>query len=262
MGKQTLIIGNWKMNLTVGEASLYVHKLNKSITNHRNIDIVFAPTMLCLQPLSLQIDHKKFKLASQNLYWRDEGAFTGEVSAHQLRGLVQYAIIGHSERRHIFKEHDKEIRAKVQAAVRNHIVPVLCIGETAAERAEGETAAVIHDQIVGGLANLTADDIEHVVIAYEPVWAISSGKNFSDHAVPTPAIVRKVIHMVRSQVEHLFGKEAASKVRILYGGSVNGANAASFMTLHDLDGFLIGGASLIEQELQTIVKAAHEREGR
>lgn len=247
------------MNLTVHEASLYVHKLNGSMTNHRNVEIVLAPTMLCLQPLSLQIDHTKFKLASQNLYHKDDGAFTGEVSAHQLRGLVQYAIIGHSERRHIFHEHDKDLRAKVQAAVRNHITPILCIGETAHERSENETDAVLHDQIVGGLANLTAEEVEQIVIAYEPVWAISQGKDFADHVVATPTIVEKAVGSIRRQIEHLYGKQAAESVRILYGGSTNSSNAAGFMTVKSLDGFLIGGASLIEHEFIGLAKAAHER---
>ncbi len=247
------------MNLTVGEASLYVHKLDKSIVAHRNVEVVLAPTMLCLQTLNLQIDHRKFKLAAQNLYWRDEGAFTGEVSAHQLRGLVRYAIVAHSERRHLFHEHDKDIRAKVQAAVRNHITPVLCIGETAAEKSDGETDAVLHDQIIGGLANLTADEVAEMVIAYEPVWAISGGADFGSHPVATPSVVSAVVRSIRNQIKHLFGAETAKKIRILYGGSVNSSNAAGFMTIPGVDGFLIGGASLIQHEFEEIIKAAHER---
>lgn len=248
------------MNLTVHEASLYIHKLNRELTNHRNVEIVFAPTMLCLQPLSLQIDHSKFKLAAQNLYWRDEGPFTGEVSAQQLRGLVQYAIIGHSERRHIFGEHDKDIRAKVQAAIRNHITPILCVGETATEKADGETHAVLHDQIVGGLANLTADEVVDMVVAYEPVWALSKGKDFDTHAIATTSVVTENVASIRKQVEHLFGEEVASKLRILYGGSTNGSNASGFMAIKGLDGFLVGGASLIGDEFGAIIKAAHERD--
>lgn len=247
------------MNLTVGEASLYVHRLNKSLKSHRNVEMVIAPTMLCLQPLSLQIDHKKFKLAAQNFYWRDEGAFTGEVSAHQLRGLVKYAIVGHSERRHVFHEHDKDIRGKVQAAVRNQIIPILCIGETAAERTAGETDAVLHDQLIGGLANLTAEEVESMVIAYEPVWAISSGADFGTHAVATPEIVTAVMRTIRDQIKQLFGGPTAKNVRILYGGSVKADNAAGFMKVPGVNGFLVGGASLIAQEFEGIIKAAHER---
>lgn len=247
------------MNFTVHEASLHVHKLNKAIANHRNVEIVLAPTSLCLQPLSLQIDHKKFKLAAQNFYWRDEGAFTGEISAHQLNGLVKYAIVGHSERRHIFHEHDKDVRNKVQAAVRNHIIPVLCVGETAAERADGETDAVLHDQIVGGLANLTADEVETMVVAYEPVWAISQGKDFAGHAVATPSDAASAIRTIRRQIEHLFGQKAAKSVRVIYGGSANASNAPGFLTIPDLDGFLPGGASLHVEEFSKMIQAAHNR---
>lgn len=259
MRDKTLIIGNWKMNLTVGEASLYVHKLNEQVQARRNVEISLAPTMLCLQPLSLQIDRRKFSLSAQNLYWRDEGAYTGEVSARQLNGLVKYAIIGHSERRHVFHEHDRDVRAKVQAAVRNRITPVLCIGETAAERAQGETMAMLHDQIVGGLANLTAEEVAEMVIAYEPVWAISGGKDFSSHATPTAGDIGGVIKGIRRQIEHLFGKQAAKSVRVLYGGSTNGANAGEFLSVSDLDGLLIGGASLSVKEFTTIAELAHER---
>lgn len=258
MRDKTLIIGNWKMNLTVGEASLYVHKLNEKVQGRRNVEISLAPTMLCLQPLSLQIDRRKFSLSAQNMYWRDEGAYTGEVSAHQLRGLVKYAIVGHSERRHVFHEHDRDIRQKVQAAVRNRITPVLCIGETALEKSHGETLAVLHDQITSDLANLTADEVAEMVIAYEPVWAISGGKDFAHHATPTKGDVAAAIKGIRGQIEHLFGRKAAKSVRVLYGGSINGANAAEFLSVHDLDGLLIGGASLSAAEFTKIVELAHE----
>lgn len=240
------------MNLTVHESSLYMHKLGKLLTNHRNVEMVLAPGMLALQSLSLQPERKIFKLAAQNLHWKDEGAFTGEVSAHQLRGLAQYAILGHSERRHIFKEHDKDIRAKVQAAVRHGITPVLCVGETAHERAIKETNGVLHDQIVGGLANLTADEVQDIVIAYEPVWAIGTG----DSAMPGD--VATAVRTVRRQVEHLYGKETAESVRVLYGGSVASNNAADYLAIQGVDGLLVGGASLKSKEFEAIVEAAFE----
>lgn len=249
------------MNLTVHESSLYVHKLDGMLSNHRNVEVVLAPGFLALPTLNLQIDHKKFKLAAQNFYWRDEGTFTGEVSAHQLRGLVRYAIIGHSERRHVFHEHDKEVRSKVQAAVRNHITPVLCVGETAIERADNETNAVLHDQVMGGLANLTAEEAADVVIVYEPVWAISGGKDFATHLVATPGDVSKAVQQIRRHVKHLFGEKIAQQIRVLYGGSVDASNAASFLGIDDLNGLLPGGASLQAEQFAGIVKAAHERKG-
>jgi len=174
---KTYIVGNWKLNFTVGEASIYLHKLLKTLPNYRDVEVVVAPSTVALQPLSLQIDRHKMKLAAQNAFYRDYGAFTGESSFSQLRGLVDYAIIGHSERRYILGEDDKTVAKKVAAAIRNHISPILCIGETESERAFGETADVIRDQLVGGLSEVADDALDKVIIAYEPVWAISSGKN-------------------------------------------------------------------------------------
>jgi len=247
-----LIIGNWKMNLNMHEASLYVHKLSGAVPVHRDVEVVLAPTLLALQSLSLQIDRRQFKLAVQNLYWRDHGAFTGEVSATQLRGVVDYAIIGHSERRHVFNETDKDVRNKVQAAIRNHIRPVLCIGETASERAEGETDAVLHDQLLGGLANVTSEEFEEITIAYEPVWAIGTGNN------ALPADVIKAVAAIRSQIKHLYGAAAAKTVRVLYGGSVKAESAADYLAIDGVDGLLVGGASLEAHAFSEIVKKAHK----
>ncbi len=251
--RKKLIVGNWKMNLGIHEASVFVHHLSRDIAVHRDVEVVLAPTALALQPISLQIDRRQFKLAAQNFYFRDYGAFTGEVSATQLRGLVDYGIVGHSERRHIFHEHNKVIRDKVQAALRNHIKPILCIGETAHERALGETNEILHDQIVAGLANVTSDELDSVVIAYEPVWAIGTGKN------ATPQDVVKAIRTIRRQVGHLFGEAAARDIRILYGGSVKLENAAAYIGSEGVDGLLIGGASLNRHEFQGIVASAHQQ---
>lgn len=246
-----LIIGNWKMNLNTHEASLYLHKLSQMVVVRRDVEVVLAPTLLAVQSLSLQIDRRQFKLAVQNLYWRDNGAYTGEVSATQLRGVVDYALIGHSERRHVFNESDKDTRNKVQAAIRNHIYPVLCIGETASERAAGETHDVLHDQLVGGLANVTSDDLENVIIAYEPVWAIGTGDN------ALPGDVAKAITAIRSQIKHLYGPAAAKTIRVLYGGSVKADSAADYLATEGVDGLLVGGASLDVHAFVEIIKKAH-----
>lgn len=247
-----LIVGNWKMNLNTHEASLYLHKLSELVQVRRDVDVVLAPTLLALQSLSLQVDRRQFKLAVQNLYWRDHGAFTGEVSATQLKGVADYAIIGHSERRHIFGETDKDTRNKVQAAIRNHIKPILCIGETASERADGEMQDVIHDQLIGGLANVTSEELDQVVIAYEPVWAIGTGEN----AVPDDVV--KAAKAIRSQIKHLYGPTAAKNIRILYGGSVTATSAASYLALPDVDGLLVGGASLDAHAFSEIISQAHK----
>lgn len=247
-----LIIGNWKMNLGVHEASLYLHKLADEVKVHRGIEVVLAPTILALQTLSLQVNHRQFKLAAQNFYWRDHGAFTGEVSATQLRGIVSYGLIGHSERRHVFHETDKDTRGKVQAALRNGIRPVLCVGETIGERTSGETKDVIHDQLLGGLANITSEELPEVVIAYEPVWAIGTGNN----ALPTDVV--EAIVSIRSQLKHLYGTKAANEVQVLYGGSVTADSAADYLALHEVDGLLVGGASLDAHAFTTIVEKAYK----
>lgn len=246
-----LIVGNWKMNLNIHEASLYVHKLAGLIKVRRDVEVVLAPTFLALPSVSLQINSRQFKLASQNLYWRDEGAFTGEVSAKQLSGLVSYAIIGHSERRHIFGENDKDIRSKVQAAIRNDIKPILCVGETALERSDGETRDVLADQILGGLANVTSEELKHVVVAYEPVWAIGTGLNAK------PDDVISAARVIRSQLRHLYGQDASDNLPILYGGSVSSDSAEDYLSLVDIDGLLVGGASLDAHSFSDIVKKAH-----
>lgn len=249
MGKK-LIIANWKMNLTVNEASLFVHRLDDLVGKRRGVEIVLAPTMLAVQPLHLQVQHHHFNLAAQNFYWRDHGAYTGEVSASQLRGLVQYGLVGHSERRHVFGERSKDIRSKVQAAVRNGITPVLCIGETASERADGETADAIHDQLIGGLANITGVEVEHTVVAYEPVWAIGTGK------FAAPRDVSRAVKLIRKQIKQLFGALAAKHVRVLYGGSVNVDNASAYLQIDGVDGLLIGDTSLDVRAFAEIIKKA------
>ena len=250
--EKKIIIGNWKMNLDVHRSSLYLDTLAKTVKIHRNVEVVVAPTMLALQTLSLQVNLRQFKLAAQNFYWRDYGAYTGEVSATQLKGIVSYGIIGHSERRHMFHETDKDIRAKVQAALRNGMRPVLCVGETIGERTAGETKDVIHDQLLGGLANVTSDELSQVIIAYEPVWAIGTGNN----ALPTD-VVEGVVS-IRNQLKHLYGAKAANEVQVLYGGSVTADSAADYLALHEVDGLLVGGASLDARSFSTIVEKAYE----
>jgi triosephosphate isomerase len=249
---KTLIVGNFKMNLGVGEASLYVHELSQLVKSRNDVEVVLAPTALALQTISLQVNHRQFKLAAQNFYWRDHGAYTGEISASQLRGIVQFGLVGHSERRHIFHDSDKDIRAKVQAAIRNHITPILCVGETAFERSEGETAAVLHDQLIGGLANVTSDELEEIVIAYEPVWAIGTGQNALPHDVSM------AIRAIRNQIKHLYGAKASEEIQVLYGGSVTADSASDYLVLPDVDGLLVGGASLDAHAFSDIIKKAHK----
>jgi triosephosphate isomerase len=251
--KRTLIIGNWKMHLNTAQASLLVHRLQERIKIYRTIEVVLAPSMLVLQPLSMQIDRRKFRLAAQNAHHKDEGAYTGEVAFMMLRDLAHYVIIGHSERRLYFKEDLDLIRDKVAGCVRNDITPVLCVGETHTERRAGETKRVLHDQVVTALSNLTAHEVGDMVIAYEPVWAISTFGG--ELAKPTQA--KDAMDYIRQIIADLYGKKAARNVRILYGGSVDDQIARGYLEIDGCDGVLVGGASINYHKFSGIVAAAY-----
>jgi len=254
MARKLLIVGNWKMHLNVHEASLLVQRLSERIKVHRSIEVVLAPSMLCLQPISQEIDRRKFRLSAQDAYFKDEGPYTGEVSFTMLRDLVHYCIVGHSARRIYFGETLEVVRDKVQAAVRNEIVPILCIGETKEERTAGETRRVLHDQLTTALSNLTADEIENIVIAYEPVWAISTFQG----EIAKPDDMAKAFHFIRHQIEALYGKKAAETVRVIYGGSVDEQNARAYLEIEGCDGLLPGAASLNYHKFSSIVESAYK----
>lgn len=256
--KRTLIIANWKMNLNVSEASTLVHRLSERVRIHRDIEVVLAPSLLTLQPMSMQIDRRKFRLAAQNAYHKDDGQFTGEVSFNMLRDLVHYAIIGHSDRRYKFGEDFDEVRDKMAAAVRNGITPILCVGETKQERQDKETMQVLHDQVTSALSNLTSEEVEDVVIAYEPVWALSNGKDFAHHEIPTPELIAKAVAAIRNNVRHLYGARVAERMRVIYGGSSSKSTAAGLLGSQGVDGLLVGGASLNYEEFSSIIDAAYQ----
>lgn len=249
-----LIVGNWKMNLNTHEASLLVQRLSDRIDVHRDIEVVLAPSMLVLQPVSQQIDRRKFKLAAQNAYFVDEGAYTGEVSFTMLRDMVDYCLVGHSERRIYFNETLEIVRDKVQAAIRNGIAPILCIGETKHERAAGETKRVLHDQLTTALANLTDEEVEQVVIAYEPVWAIST---FGGGQPAKPDEIHAAIQWIRKLLQELYGEQVATDTRVIYGASVDAEFVGSILGLEGVDGLLPGAASLNYQKFAAIVDGAY-----
>jgi len=253
--RKKLIAGNWKMHLDIHQASTLLHRLEENVESHRNVEVVVCPGLLDIQPLNLQINRRKMKLGAQDAYFEDEGAFTGEVSAYQLHDLVDYVIIGHSERRHVMGETDDIIRKKLAAAVRHKIKPILCVGETSGDRAAGETKQVLHDQIMTDLLNLTSEEIEDLVIAYEPVWAIGTG----DYAKPEQ--VKEAIDCIRHNVSELYGNKAEKNLRVLYGGSVTPENAKSYLEVDGVDGLLVGGASLNYKEFAEIVSLAHQVSG-
>ncbi len=250
---RTLIVGNWKMHLNVAQSSLLVHRLHQRIKAHRDVEVVLAPSMLALQPLSREVDRHKFRLAAQNAYHKDEGAFTGEVSFTMLRGLVHYAIIGHSERRLYFNESHEVVRDKVTACVRNGITPILCVGETHEERRLGETKQVLHDQLTTALHGLTAEEVATIVIAYEPVWAISTfgGELAKPHDVET------ALAFIRLQVQELYGDHVVAAMRVLYGGSVDETTVQGYLQVPGCNGALVGGASLNYHKFAAIVDGAY-----
>lgn len=254
MDKKLLIVGNWKMHLTVHQSSLLVHRLHERIAGHRDVEVVLAPSMLALQPLSVELDRHRFRLAAQDAFYKDEGPSTGEVSFAMLGDLVHYAIVGHSWRRLNAGDTLDVVRDKVQAAIRNDISPIICIGETKQDKDAGEAKQVIHDQLTTALMNLTSKDIEKVVLTYEPVWAIST----ADGIIAKPSDAQAMIRYMRNQVKELYGERAANAIRILYGGSVNEHDVRSYLELPECDGVLVGAASLNYHQFSEIVKVAHQ----
>ncbi len=250
--RKMLIVGNWKMNLNVSQAGNLVHQLHEHIKTQRNVEVVIAPSMLALQPVSLLIDRRRFRLAAQDAYYVDEGAYTGEVSFAMLHELVHYAIVGHSERRLYFQESLDIVRDKVASSIRNEISPILCIGENKRERQAGEAKQVIHDQLTTALSDLTNTDIESVVIAYEPVWAIST----FDGEIAKPDEIESTIAFIRKQIADLYGQHCAKTIRVLYGGSVDDQIAGGYLALDGCDGALVGSASLNYYKFAEIVAIA------
>ena len=252
---KTYVMGNWKMNLTVGDSSIYLQRLLKKIKPSRGLEIIIAPSAISLASLSLQLERNKskIKLAAQNFYQKDFGAYTGEISIAQLRGVVSYALVGHSERRFIFGETNKDISQKVAAAIRRGITPVLCIGETENQRNFGETKDVLRDELLGGLSEIDTEDIKKCLIAYEPVWAISSTKQ----ARPaTPDEIATSIQLIEEQLIDIYGQETAEQIPLLYGGSVNPNNAGAYLTIPGINGVLVGESSLISDNFNEIIETA------
>lgn len=213
--------------------------------------MVLCPPHVDLLPVQKTMSAQKFKLGCQNIHFRDEGPFTGEISASMVKGLADYAIIGHSERR-AMGEDDKTIAEKLAAAVRNNLIPILCVGENLTDRHHGLTKKVVMDQLEANLAMITVDDMDKFLIAYEPVWAIGTG----DFAKPDDVI--QVVLWIRHTVEELYGESASSKVKILYGGSVEPDNARAYLELDYIDGLLVGSASINYEKFAAIVKTAQE----
>jgi triosephosphate isomerase len=246
-----LIAGNWKMNKTASEAAELVAALKASVGNQSQVHIVICPPFTALDRVGSLLGGGTLALGAQNLHEKPNGAFTGEVSASMLRDLhVTYVILGHSERRALFGETDALVNRKVLVALEAALRPILCVGETLAEREAGRTLEVVGTQLEAGLAGVPAAKADQVVIAYEPVWAIGTGKT------ATPAMAQEVHAFIRSRLGQVLGLETASRVRILYGGSMKPDNADALLAEADIDGGLIGGASLEAKSFTDLVLSA------
>ncbi len=251
ISRKKLIAGNWKMNKTSADALTLVGDLVASIGRQNDVEVVLCPPFTSLEAVGKAIEGSSIKLGAQNMHHEGSGAFTGEISAPMLRSLfATHVILGHSERRSYFAETDEFINKKVLAALKNQLRPILCVGETLAERESGSTLKVVQTQTERGLDGVGKDLAAGMVIAYEPVWAIGTGK------VATTEQAQEVHAFIRGLLTKLFTTAVAEKVRILYGGSMKPANAPELLAQKDIDGGLIGGASLEARSFVELVTAA------
>jgi len=253
--RQPIVAGNWKMNMTIAEATDFVRSIRRGLNEVKGIDRVLCPPFTVLAAVRDLLSATEIGLCAQNMHWEEKGAYTGEVSPLMVRELCQYVILGHSERRAYFHETDQMINRKVHAALAHDLVPILCVGETEEQHDAGQTDQVVGAQVRGALAGLTAGQVSGLVLAYEPVWAIGTGK------AATPAGAGAVIGLtIRGTLAQLYDQETAQAVRVQYGGSVTTANIAEFMAHPDVDGALVGGASLKPDLLEIVrISAATAR---
>jgi len=249
--RKKVIAGNWKMNKTAADGVTLTKEILAANGRETAVDVVVCPPFTALESVGRALEGTSVRLGAQNMSPEKSGAFTGEISAEMLRTLyVTHVILGHSERRTLFGETDAQVNKKLAAALANQLKPILCVGETLAEREAAKTLDVVRTQTEAALAGVTVEQLNSVIIAYEPVWAIGTGK------VATTAQAQEVHAYIRSLLTNLYGAPAAQKVRILYGGSMKPANAPELLAQADIDGGLIGGASLEAKSFVELVKAA------
>ncbi|MFY9176349.1 MAG: triose-phosphate isomerase [Caldicoprobacterales bacterium] len=245
--RRPIIAGNWKMNKTPSEAVELVNQL-KPLVKDAEAEVVVCPPFVCLPAVAQALEGSNIALGAQNMHFEEKGAFTGEIAPGMLKEIgVKFVIIGHSERRQYFAETDETVNKKVHAAFAHDLTPIVCVGETLEEREQGITEKVVEKQTRAALAGLSSDNAEKTVIAYEPVWAIGTGKT------ATSQQANEVISFIRSIIADMFGNDVAEKIRIQYGGSMNAGNASELMAMPDIDGGLIGGASLKAEDFSKVV---------
>ena len=245
--RKKVIAGNWKMNMLPNETINFIEGLSQEIKDVKNEIILFVPYTDLFYAL-LTAQNTNIKIGAQNMHWKEKGAYTGEISGQMLKSIgVEYVIIGHSERRQYFAETDETVNLKVKSALENNLKPIICVGETLEQREHGETEKIIESQIKLALKDLTKEQIRAIIIAYEPVWAIGTGKT------ATPEEANNVIKYIRKQIKELYNEEIAENIIIQYGGSVKASNAEELFNMSDIDGALVGGASLNFKEFSEIV---------
>ena len=251
--RKTIIAGNWKMFKTLKDGQELVVCLRRDLFQIENVDIVVCPPFTLLAYLADALETSNIALGAQDCFWEEEGAFTGEVSCKMLKDAgCTFVIIGHSERRQYFSEKNDTVNKKVKAALKNELTPIMCVGETLAEREGNFTFKVIDDHVQNGLKSISKEEALKIVIAYEPVWAIGTGKTAS------PAQAQEVHKYIRDLLAKMYDKETAENIRIQYGGSVKPENTVELMQQPDVDGALVGGASLKAESFSEIVKKASE----
>jgi triosephosphate isomerase (TIM) len=244
-----MIAGNWKMFKTLGEALSFAGDLKGRVADAGGTEILLCPASLYIAPLAGVLTGSAIQVGAQNVFWEDSGAFTGEESAPMLRSAgATHTLIGHSERRQLFHETDETVNKRLNAALKGGLVPIVCVGETLEEREAGNTTVVVDRQVRQGLAGLGSTVAASIVVAYEPVWAIGTGKT------ATPELAQEVHAFIRKTLTQLFGDDAAGKIRILYGGSVKPDNVDALMAQQDIDGALVGGASLDAASFERIIR--------
>lgn len=251
--RKPIVAGNWKMNKTAQEARGLVEAMLPDLQAIQSVERVICPPFTSLMALSALLAGSSTKLGAQDMYWEASGAYTGQISAGMVKEFCEYVIIGHSERRALFGETDESVNKKVKVALVNGLIPIVCVGETLAENESGKTAEVVTRQVKMGLAEIQATAAETLVIAYEPVWAIGTGKAASGEGAN-----HVLKEFIRPALASVFNSQAANSIRILYGGSVTAANAAEFFQQSEIDGALVGGASLKPTDFVQIVKAAQK----
>ena len=251
MKNQKIVAGNWKMNKTLDEGISFVGKMSKLLLDIERTKVIFCPPFTALVGMMEQLRGTTHGLGAQNCYWKESGAFTGEVSCSMLSELgVQYIIIGHSERRHVFRENDELINQKIHSVIAHNLTPIFCVGETEEQRKFEETQEVLEDQIDKGLREIS--NIGDIIIAYEPVWAIGTGLNANETQI------EEAHTLVRQKIQNNYSVHDSENMPILYGGSVNPKNANSLISTPGVDGFLVGGASLARDSFYQIINTVEQ----